>query len=110
MSYKIQYSAEALKDLDEIWEYILWELCNPDAAERVVTQMLDAIDALKEFPRQGPLLSSVAEVDSDYRFVISGNYMAFYRIVEKTVYVDRILYQGREYMRILFGDVPKETE
>lgn len=35
MKYKIKYSPEALKDLDEIWEYILLELANPDAAEDI---------------------------------------------------------------------------
>ena len=77
MKYKIKYSPEALKDLDEIWEYILLELANPGAAEDVVDRMLDTIEALEDFPERGAPLSSVAEVESDYRFVLSGNYMAF---------------------------------
>ena len=104
MKYKIKYSPEALKDLDEIWEYILLELANPGAAEDVVNRMLDTIEALEDFLERGALLSSIAEVESDYRFVLSGNYMAFYRVEEKTVRVDRILYQGRDYLRVLFGD------
>lgn len=104
MKYRIKYSPEALKDLDEIWEYILLELANPDAAEDVVNRMLDTIEALEDFPERGALLSSVAEVESDYRFVLSGNYMAFYRVEEKTVWVDRVLYQARDYLRVLFGD------
>ena len=92
MKYKIQYSPEALNDLDEIWEYILVELGNPEAAENVVLKMLDAIDTLEDFPERGAPLSSVAEVESDYRFVLSGNYMAFYRVVENLVQVDRVLY------------------
>lgn len=105
MKYEIQYSPEALNDLDEIWEYILLELGSPDAAENVVTNMMDAIDALETFPYQGAPLSSVAEIESDYRFILSGNYMAFYRVLEKSVQVDRILYQKRDYLRILFGDL-----
>lgn len=101
----MQYSPEALNDLDEIWEYILLELGNPDAAENVVNKMIDAIDALEDFPERGVPLSSVAEVENDYRFVLSGNYMAFYRVEKKTVQVDRVLYQGRDYLRVLFGDI-----
>ncbi len=110
MKYKIKYSPEALKDLDEIWEYILLELANPDAAENIVNKMLDTIEALEDFPERGALLSSIiAEVESDYRFVLSGNYMAFYRVEEKTVRVDRVLYQGRDYLRALFGEVFPKT-
>ena len=106
MKYKVQYSPEALNDLDEIWEYILLELGNPDAAENVVNKMMDTIDALEDFPERGAPLSSVAEVESDYRFVLSGNYIAFYRVEGKAVQVDRVLYQGRDYLRVLFGDMP----
>ena len=35
--------------------------------------------------------------------------MAFYRVVEKAVPVDRVLYQGRDYLRVLFGDLSSET-
>ena len=103
MRYKVQYSPEALNDLDEIWEYILLELENPDAAENVVSKMMDAVDALEDFPEQGAPLSSAANIESDYHFVLSGNYMAFYRMEEKAVQVDRVLYQGRDYLRVLFG-------
>lgn len=52
----------------------------------------------------GALLSSVADTESNYRFLVSGNYLIFYRAYEKEVYIDRILYARRDYMRILFGD------
>ena len=106
MNYKIQYSPEAQNDLDEIWEYILLELGNPDAAENVINKLLDIIDTLEDFPERGVPLSSVVEIESDYRFVLSGNYIAFYRVVEKTVYVDRVLYQKRDYLKVLFGEPP----
>jgi len=51
----------------------------------------------------GTPLISVAEVDSDYRFLVSGKYMVFYRVTGKDIYVDRILYGRRDYLRILLG-------
>lgn len=110
MKYSIQYSPEARDDLDEIWEYITTELRNEDAASSTISNILDVIDALETFPERGALLSSVAEIETDYRFVLSGNYMAFYRVKGHIVFVDRILYQRREYMRTLFDDVPSEEE
>lgn len=53
----------------------------------------------------GTPLSSVADIESDYRFIVSGNYLVFYRAYGKDVYIDRVLYGRRDYMRILFGDV-----
>ena len=38
-----------------------------------------------------------------YRFLVCGNYIAYYREDETAVYVVRILYGGRDYVKILFG-------
>ena len=104
MVCKIYYSPEAVNDLDEIYEYIQTELCNPPAALNVVNNILDIIDQLKDFPDMGARLSDAIDVETEYRFVISGNYMAFYRHIDTTVYVDRVLYGRRDYLRILFDD------
>lgn len=107
MKNNISYSPEAQNDLDEIWEYISVELCNPQAAENTVNKIMDTVDELKDFSEIGALLSSVTEVESDYRFLISGNYMIFYRVIDKDVYIDRVLYGRRDYLRILFPDLPR---
>ncbi|MCI8599329.1 MAG: type II toxin-antitoxin system RelE/ParE family toxin [Lachnospiraceae bacterium] len=107
MKNNIYYSPEAQNDLDEIWEYISAELCNPQAAENTITKIMDTVDELKDFSEIGALLSSVTEVESDYRFLLSGNYMIFYRVIEKNVYIDRVLYGRRDYLRTLFPDLPR---
>lgn len=108
MKNNIYYSPEAQNDLDEIWEYISVELCNPQAAENTISKIMDTVDGLKDFSEIGALLSSITEVESDYRFLISGNYMIFYRVIEKDVYIDRVLYGRRDYLRILFSDLPRD--
>ena len=110
MKYKIQYSPEALNDLDEIWEYIQMELGNVTAAENTINKMLDAIGALEVFQEQGTPLSSVAEVAYHYCLGFSGNYMAFYRVEEQTIFVDRILYHRHAYWRALFGNLSFQEE
>lgn len=108
MKNKIHYSPESIQDLDDIWDYIMMDLYNPDAAENVVNGIMDAIDRLGDHAEMGAPLSSVADIESDYRFVLSGNYMAFYRAEGTDVYIDRILYGRRNYLRILFN-IPDET-
>ena len=108
MKNKIHYAVEARRDLDDIWDYIVTDLCNASAAERVVNDILDVVEQLENFSEMGALLASIANVDSDYRFIVSGNYLIFYRVSGMDVYVDRILYGRRDYLRILFGDTEAE--
>lgn len=49
MKNEIHYSPEALHDLDGIWEYIMIELCNPDAAGNEVENIMAVIDKLADF-------------------------------------------------------------
>ncbi len=65
--HKIHYSKEAFRDLDEIWEYIASVLQNHSAADRTIDRILDAVDQLREFPEIDAPLSSVADIESDYR-------------------------------------------
>ncbi len=104
MIHELHFSPAALDDLDEIYDYILTDLGNPGAAGRTVYAILDTLDALREFPLMGTPLSSVARVESDYRFLVSGSYMAFYRPGTGHVYIDRVLYGRRDYLRILMED------
>ena len=108
MKNKIHYAVEARRDLDDIWDYIVTDLCNASAAERVVNDILDVVEQLENFSEMGALLASIANVDSDYRFIVSGNYLIFYRVSGMDVYVYRILYGRRDYLRILFGDTHAE--
>jgi plasmid stabilization system protein ParE len=45
------FHPDARDDLDEIWDYIAAD--NPDAADRVITEILDAIRAVVPFPHSG---------------------------------------------------------
>lgn len=110
MIYRLHYSPDALNDLDEIQEYIEMELCNPSAALNVIDNILDTVEKLKDYPDMGARLSVTADIESDYRFVISGSYIAFYRHVESDVYIDRVLYGRRNYLCILFDDFPLSKE
>lgn len=94
---------ESRRDLNEIWGYISSELQNISAAEQVVSDILDAVQQLEVFSGVGAPLFSIVDVEGDYRFLVTGNCLTFYRIADGEVYIDRILYGRRDYLRILFG-------
>jgi plasmid stabilization system protein ParE len=54
-------SAEAQHDLEEIAAFIA--LDSSEAARRVVTELLDAMQLLSEMPRIGVIRTSLAEAD-----------------------------------------------
>ena len=98
------------RDLDGIWDYIVFELQNRSAAENVVGRIMDDIDRLAYHALIGTPLSSVVEVDGEHRFLVSGNYMVFYRANGNDIYIDRVLYGRRDYLRILFADTQDPTQ
>lgn len=98
-------SEEAQNDLAQIKDYITEELENPAAALATVSKITKKIRILKNHAHAGAPLSSVADTESDYHFLVSGNYLVFYRVCGIDVYIDRVLYSRRDYMRILFGDI-----
>ncbi len=100
---KLLYSSEALNDLDEIWTYINNELQNPAAAKKIVSDILDTIEKVQDFAEIGPPLFMITEFESDYRFLVCGKYIAFYRVMDIEVHIDRVFYGRLNYMRILFG-------
>ena len=62
MKNNIHYSAESRRDLDDIWDYIVSELQNRVAAERVVDRIPDAVERLKDFAEMGALPSSAGTI------------------------------------------------
>ena len=105
---KLHLSPEAQEDLSEIKAYIAEDLENPQAALSTVTKITKTIRMLQDHALIGTPLSAVADGNSDYRYLVSGNYMVFYRVAGKDVFIDRVLYGRRDYLRILFADTQEE--
>ena len=99
----IKYSGASLADLEQIGDYIAEQLNSPQAALSTVRKIQDSIDNLTDFPLMGTPLSSIYDVETDCRFLVCGNYLAFYRLIGDYVFIDRILYGKRDYISILFG-------
>ena len=105
---KLHLSPEAQEDLSEIKAYIAEDLENPQAALSTVMKITKTIRMLQDHALIGTPLSAVADVNSDYRYLVSDNYMVFYRVAGKNVFIDRVLYGRRDYLHILFADTQEE--
>lgn len=105
--YEIRLNPLALKDLKSIKEYISVSLENPESARKVLNEIIETYEKLQYFPSMGTELSSKIDVKTDYRFLVCGNYLIFYKSDHQYVSIYRILYAKRNYLNILFAN---ETE
>jgi len=87
---------EAFTDLDEIRDYIAQD--NPDAADRVMSEIFAAIRALVPFPHQGhrrPDLTS-----RPLRFTLVRQYLIAYAPDEEPLWVVAVMH-GRRSPRLM---------
>jgi len=106
---KVRYSPASVQDMEEIGGYIADSLKSPMAALNTLNKMQDAINRLEDFPLMGSPLSSPDGMITEYRFLVCGNYLVFYRATEDNVFIDRVIYGRRDYMAILFGNLSEDN-
>lgn len=103
MTYKLLITELAQNDLDEIVYYIAVNLVNPDAAGRLLTEMSECFDNLKDNPFIYAKSSDLRLENEGYRKAVVGNYIIMFKISEseKTVTVHRIFYGRSDYFNLL---------
>lgn len=99
---RVVVSKEARKDLISIRDYILDELCNPSAAQRIIAELKKSVQSLERFPGRGRPLDALIPVHTEYRYLVCENYCIFYLCGEEEVLVVRILHQRQDSLKALF--------
>ena len=107
---KIRVTPTALNDLKEIMSYIENDLSNPIAAKNVIKRIIEDYSRLQFLLHMGPSLSSKVPFVTDYRFIVSGNYIVFYKADDEYVSIYRVLYGRRDYLKIIFDDIELSDE
>ena len=90
------FHSEAALDLEEIWDFIARD--NPDAADKVVAEILGCLDQLVRFPnlgRQRPDLTS-----RPLRFSLVREYLIAYAPEERPLWVVAVVH-GRRSPRVI---------
>jgi len=98
MSWSINYSEEAKKDLRDIYEYIAFELLVPDIAAAQYKRIIDSVRQLDEMPLRFPLYKDEPWNGLGMRWFPVDNYLVFYFVDElsEQVFIVRIMYKGRD--------------
>lgn len=102
ITYEIKYSPEAIKDMDDIFKDVHTASCNLEITQKYLDELQDKLESMALHPKTGtPLFYE--ELFTGYYSVRFKEYLAFYRLEENIMFVDRVLFRKRDYMRILFG-------
>jgi len=98
----VHYSPEFLRNLQEIEDYISYQLMNPDSAVNIIDGLLLATDALESYPERGKPLYLPDGTYTGFRAVIFENYMAVYRVSKNEVQIARAVHTSQDYIQKLF--------
>lgn len=98
MRWKILYSARAKEDLESIYEYIAYDLYEPDTAADQVRAIMNAISNLDEMPMKYRQYDVEPWASKGMRIISVGNYVILYLPEENRneVNIVRIMYGGRD--------------
>jgi len=100
---KIKISEDAYLDIEEMFSYISQD--NKTAAEKLRKKIYDGIKGLNDFPYKYPV---VQEKDAPgaargYRYMVVNPYIVFYRVLDDSIVVARVLHSRQNWLHALFG-------
>lgn len=103
MSFHVVYSAEARQDLRDIYQYIAFELLEPETAAGQANRIMNEISSLDEMPMRHRRYEEEPWYSQGLRVMPVDNYLVFYLPDEtnKTVSIIRIMYGGRDISKQL---------
>ncbi|HEX4774298.1 MAG TPA: type II toxin-antitoxin system RelE/ParE family toxin [Candidatus Saccharimonadales bacterium] len=100
-SFELRYSPFFYEDLDNITDYLLFELKNELAAKTLVNDVEVAIKKRLANPLGTMPYPSIGSRPHPYRRVMVGNYLIFYVVIDNVMIVRRMLYGRRDLARTL---------
>ena len=99
--YELKIYPSAQVDMEQIFQYIAVNLCNPTAALDQINDFEKAFEEVCAFPQSCPFVNNEYVKDKSLRKLIVNNYIAFYRIKDHEIQVVRVIYGMRNYEELL---------
>ena len=100
-NYRLSYLPLFDEDLAEAWSYIAKKLHNPEAANKLVADVEDAILKRQKAPESFESYRSVKERKYPYYRIYVKNFSVFYVVIGDVMEVRRFLYQRRDLRELL---------
>ena len=108
MNYCLYITGVAERDIIQAADYIEFVLKNPKAADDLLEELDQKINALLPFPQEHPIVGDKLLASWGIRFTQIKNYLAFYVVSEeeRKVTVIRFLYAKSNWISILKAGFP----
>ncbi|MCL2248408.1 MAG: type II toxin-antitoxin system RelE/ParE family toxin [Oscillospiraceae bacterium] len=106
-TYDVRFLHEALDDLEEIVLYIAQD--SRHAALRMHDKIIEKANDLSVFPKRGRLVPDRKMAAAGYRMFGIKPYVAFYRIIERNVFIYRVLHGATNYP-LLYGKMVQDLD
>ena len=97
--YNVVITASALKDMEDLYNYIAYELYSPDSAKKLYFKIANAIQSLELFAERYRVFSN--EDGYFTRRMLVDNYSVFYIIKGSNEIITSVLYSSRDLNEIL---------
>ena len=101
MNYHLHITSVAQRDISQAADYIEFVLKNPKAADDLLEETDQKINALLPFPQEHPIVEDKLLAAWGIRFTQIKIYLAFYVVEENQVTVIRFLYAKSDWISIL---------
>lgn len=100
MPYKIEITEQAIRDLEELYDYIYLKDV-PGEAEYVIDKIESIVNELVDYPNRGVYPLELREIGiKEFREVFFKPYRIIYRIIKDTIYI-MLITDGRRDMQAL---------
>lgn len=99
--YEVTYLPLFYKDLDEITDYIMYQLNNPIAANNLLDEINQVIESRAYNPKNYEKYDSARRRKVTYYRIYVKKYIIFYTVKNNTMEVRRILYGRRNFAKLL---------
>lgn len=103
MIYNVVFTEKAEEDLRAIYEYIAFELLEPEYAAEQIARIEKKIMQLEKFPEKFKQYEVEPWKSRNMRIISVDNYVIFYTPLKEKfeVVINRIMYSGRDYIKQL---------
>lgn len=97
--YQVRLLSLAEEDFTEIISFIAAD--NPTAEDTIANKIEKNLELLSENPKPGRIPREEELRNLGYRYLIVQDYLIFYTIEERTIFIHRILHGARNYKSVL---------
>ena len=95
---KLRINPIVAEDLKNIKEYIAED--NEEMAVKTIQEIYVRIESIQQFPYMGADLAKMVSFQTDYKYVICGNYVVLYKIGKDFVKIYRVMNRYQDITQV----------